>query len=636
MEYYLSEDGKGFFHQPEHKGVPSRSSTATCITALVHAGLWTANTKWGETTNAIATKLLEEPWKSSELQKDNPFTVSFIAEGILDLQDAMPYADSAKHTEIVKTKAIPLLQESIAQGAINIEPYPRSAYLTQLVYRVLDRQNAIDATVKNKVHDWSRSEINKQISLITAKSRVADPLNLGYALVLATSSAQDDQATPEEKQIFSHALDLFFHTQRDDGSWPYSRPLFHYPKVGNAYCFEYELLTQMLMCKSLRTELLAYIPQIAKAAYLLKATSFDLDSKKPNTVVAWPSGHHPQLKGPESWSTACVYDFANGLSQLVAEAIRRELFAELSTIYTPPRPSKVKPEEFAPPTEFLDADLTLPNGKVLSLRSTIAERFVVPIAKEAHLVEKGKRLSKTTPMSAILFGPPGTSKTQLAKFIADYLGWPQLSVDPSYLVQDGLDRLQAKANHLFDMLTVSEQVVVLLDEFDEMGRDRSRSDELLSRFITTSMLPKLASINNQRKIVFLLATNYVGSFDAAFSRGGRFDMRIQIMVPNLTSKLARWPKLKSSLEKLTESRQQCEAIVGDLTYLECEQLIPRLLDALTAEEVHKIIEDAAKGSTLNQINDINGTLKDTLAEVLSWKDSCKKETDQVRIPSAPL
>lgn len=74
-------------------------------------------------------------------------------------------------------------------------------------------------------------------------------------------------------------------------------------------------------------------------------------------------------------------------------------------------------------------------------------------------------------MSAILFGPPGTSKTQLAKHISTFLGWPLLSVDPSYLVQDGLDNLYARANHLFSMFAMVEEIVVFLDEFDEMGRD---------------------------------------------------------------------------------------------------------------------------------------------------------------------
>jgi hypothetical protein len=136
-----------------------------------------------------------------------------------------------------------------------------------------------------------------------------------------------------------------------------------------------------------------------------------------------------------------------------------------------------------------------------------------------------------------------------------YLGWPVLSVDPSYLVEEGLDRIQALASRLFRMLTMTEQVVVLLDEFDEMGRDRARADELLSRFITTAMLPKLASINDQRKIVFLLATNYISGFANGFEAGAdgpswketsiseRKRTRIDLSnVPEAISQLVRTPR----------------------------------------------------------------------------------------------
>src|SRR5262249_40909569 len=136
-------------------------------------------------------------------------------------------------------------------------------------------------------------------------------------------------------------------------------------------------------------------------------------------------------------------------------------------------------------------------------------------------------MSDETPMSAILFGPPGTSKTELAKIISKYLNWPLLPVDPSYLGQEGTDKAQAMANRLFGMLAIAEQIVVLLDEFDELGRSRTRNEDLLSRFITTTMLPKLSAINKERRIIFLLATNFIGSFDAAFRRGGRFDMLLQ-------------------------------------------------------------------------------------------------------------
>src|SRR5206468_690557 len=127
-------------------------------------------------------------------------------------------------------------------------------------------------------------------------------------------------------------------SQNEDGSWPLSRPLFHYKEVGNAHCFEYEFLVQLLNCEQLWDELLNYILHLERASLLLNKTAFDLDPSRPGTVMGWASGHHPQLEGPESWSTASVYQFAHTLDRLVAEGVRRALFDEVKATYTPPAP----------------------------------------------------------------------------------------------------------------------------------------------------------------------------------------------------------------------------------------------------------------------------------------------------------
>jgi hypothetical protein len=151
---------------------------------------------------------------------------------------------------------------------------------------------------------------------------------------------------------------------------------------------------------------------------------------------------------------------------------------------------------------------------------------------------------------------------------------------------------------------MTEEVVVLLDEFDEMGRNRDDNDNILSRFITTSMLPKLAAINDERKIVVLLATNYVSRFDSAFSRGGRFDMVIQVMPPTAASKLSApiWaPTLSEAFDKIApKKRAEAEKHLGELTFLETSQLVKRL--KTFADDPFDEVAAAFKDCTLNKEN----------------------------------
>jgi ATPase family associated with various cellular activities (AAA) len=634
MNHYASEDGKGFWHQPSNRQAASLSSTATCISSLFRAGLWKHNErKWGATQD-VAKRLLQKPWKSAVGLKDNnPFGLSFIVEGILDLIEVEKYDGCEEDRGIVLNEIVPILigevrdaKEPLAvSGSVCIPPYPPSAYLTQLAFRVLKRC-CTDETEDYKdvvrgVRAWARSEIHRQVALISTRSRIADPLQLAYAIILAFSASEDEQTSPEEKALTRGALKIFFDNQQPDGTWPPSQPLFHYPDVGNAQCFDYELLTQLLSCEQLQDELLQqFLPQLQLVAFQLRHASFDLGITKVGPAVGWASGHHPQIAGPESWSTACVYHFVHALDRLVAEGIRRALFAELRTVYTAPVRITKKPD-FAP--YFLDANVK-PGDDVLSLRDTLRDKFVLPIDHEKTVVANGGSLAQTTPMSAILFGPPGTSKTQLAKHISNYLGWPLLSVDPSYLVQDGLENLYARANRLFSMFAMVEQIVVFLDEFDEMGRDRTQSQDLLSRLITTSMLPKLAAINDERKIVFLLATNHVSNFDAAFSRGGRFDMVLQVMPPTTDAKLGfpEWASvLKRALAEFKGKKAAAEVneCLEDLTYLETQQLVFVL--GRQPEDVFEVFKKARASGTLMRKNGEQ-----------TWKETCEKDRAQIRLP----
>jgi hypothetical protein len=303
----------------------------------------------------------------------------------------------------------------------------------------------------------------------------------------------------------------------------------------------------------------------------------------------------------------------------------------------------------------LDADLDAPDAEAGSLIQTLATRFVFPLAREAATVASGGAFKKQTAMSGILFGPPGTSKTNLAEIIADFLNWPLLLVDPSYLVQEGLDRVQAMANRLFSLLSMAEQVVVLLDEFDEMGRDRTANSDILSRFITTAMLPKLAAINKQKKIVFLLATNYVSGFDAAFARSGRFDMRLQVMQPNYASKEAKWPELGGLVSAAGADVTTSKSRIGELTFLETQNLV-RLWNANTNQDAGALIQREWTNSTLRkpfeasqEVGAAEGPAKLGLVQSgdekqqqeeyqgapRNWAESCKADRKHMLIPAKP-
>ena len=578
MAHFHMEGGPGFAHQanrPAEKGF-SKSSTATCVSFLVATGTWNAKSKGEEAQQLIDIVTAENyEWASAGLQADNPFTVAFLVEMLADLK-AAGGALTEEQAAVVEDK-VDGLRGALTEGGVRITGYPRTAFLTQKVLHALARwEGQLAEPTKEKVVGWGWNQLHQESVLIEVHTPDADVFELAYAILTVLATQPMSDMTPRQREVLQHALDQFLDSQLREGTWPRSRPLFLYPKLGYAYCYDFELLVQMLGEKQLHPWLLERLPKLADAAYGLDRTRYDLDGR----AVGWASGHLAGAPKPESWVTASALHYCHLLSGLAAEGIRRNIFD-----YTRQAAGYVEPDEKRESDYwkgFLDADIDVAEGEGRSLKETLEAGFIKPIRTHQELVLQGRRLPKDVYVSAILYGPPGTAKTELASRIANGLGWPLLSLDPSHLTRSGLDRLHAETDRLFGMLAAAERLVVLFDEFDELVRERElAASEALSRFLTTAMLPKLKALADRRRIVYLLATNHLENFDPAVQRPGRFDAILPVMPPRADEKLSfeQWAPIAELLDQAgmtPENDTEVWRKFGDFTFHEFEQLARRV------------------------------------------------------------
>ncbi|MFL6389688.1 MAG: AAA family ATPase [Terriglobales bacterium] len=609
----------GFKHLEQSKHV-SIASSATCVLSLVASGKWSEHSTEAKTESL--TKFLLRQNTSADLEEDNPFTIGWILDAVTALESYIDLDGADRLRARRKEKILQSHIRNAKEGGISIDPYPASAYLTQLVVRVLHRREKLSRTLRARVTEWAWSELSRQLALVQSKSKTADAFAVSYLLMLVASVTPTSEISPEQASIQRVALKTFFECQGKDGTWPLSRPLFHYPKVGSAYCYEYEMLTQLLQQEELHTLLLEYLPELNAAAEAAWNAVYWVQGN----IRTWTSGHHPQKGGPESWATASVYHFYHAIDRLAARAVRRELFDYLELPLPTTGLREKKSTDFA--KDFLDSNLMIKiNGKFRqrSLKKFLWRMFVKPLWEESAGIAEGRIFSRNTPRSAIFFGPPGTSKTELSQKIADFLGWPLLAIDPSHLLRKGMEAIQAEANTIFRMLEQTERVVVLFDEFDELVRERASSDaEPFSRLLTTAMLPKLTRLHKQGTLIFIIATNNIGEFDLAIRRQGRFDHVVQVMPPTYDSKVKKrnWGVSKIDIRlrlrelgvKMTGNIQK---MISDLTYLECDSFASDLAAATDKDSAKSILEGYWNDCTLRTpISKSNQT---------TWEKRCEEE-----------
>jgi hypothetical protein len=395
---------------------------------------------------------------------------------------------------------------------------------------------------------WSRRTLGYQVALHAADSSILDSDQLAWSLATLLKFEIPFPRDLGEQDLLREALKQLFRTQLSIGTWRHYRSLFHYRKAGNAYCYIYETFAILLQIaldnhaerQLVRDILRPYVRNLTSLWQYAVSTRIALRTGADDepSAIGWCSGHRLNQTEPESWATASVFAFAQAFRRLLGVWTRESARKGLNV---------VKPRFEDPVDEVIEKrGDTWVHDEQPGVTERLCTMFINPIRMHGGgdaLEPDTEPIQAHQARSAILFGPPGTSKTTLCRAVAESIGWDYIELHASHFVADGLQNVQKKADDIFRRLTEIDRAVVLFDEIDELVRERVDEHDAFGRFLTTSMLPKLAELWNQRKIVYFVATNHIRYFDTAITRSQRFDALILVSPPSYLSKISRLKKL---------------------------------------------------------------------------------------------
>lgn len=160
------------------------------------------------------------------------------------------------------------------------------------------------------------------------------------------------------------------------------------------------------------------------------------------------------------------------------------------------------------------------------------------------------RMGINPPRGVLMFGPPGCSKTMIAKALATESRVNFLSVKGPELFSMWVGESERAVRELFRKARLVAPAIIFFDEIDALGGERSRatgSGSSVNERVLAQMLTEIDGINSLNNVTIVAATNRPDLIDKALMRPGRLDRIVYVKLPDA---IARKEILEIKLSKM--------------------------------------------------------------------------------------
>ena len=146
------------------------------------------------------------------------------------------------------------------------------------------------------------------------------------------------------------------------------------------------------------------------------------------------------------------------------------------------------------------------------------------------------------PRGILLHGLPGTGKTLLAKAVASRGGLNFLAVRGPELLSKYVGESERAIRQVFRKARQARPCVIFFDELDAIAQSRSGSgsDSGVGERVLAQILVEMDGIDASEGVLVMAATNRLDMLDAALVRPGRFDLILEIPMPDASAREAIW------------------------------------------------------------------------------------------------
>merc|ERR1711998_417078 len=148
-----------------------------------------------------------------------------------------------------------------------------------------------------------------------------------------------------------------------------------------------------------------------------------------------------------------------------------------------------------------------------------------------------KTLGVKPPRGVLLYGPPGSGKTLIARAVANETGAFFFLINGPEIMSKMAGESEGNLRKAFEEAEKNAPAIIFIDEIDSIAPKRDKTNGEVERRIVSQMLTLMDGLKGRASVVVIGATNRPNSIDAALRRFGRFDREIDIGCPDENGRL---------------------------------------------------------------------------------------------------
>ena len=143
-----------------------------------------------------------------------------------------------------------------------------------------------------------------------------------------------------------------------------------------------------------------------------------------------------------------------------------------------------------------------------------------------------KNIGIKPPRGVLMYGPPGSGKTLIARAVANETGCFFFLINGPEIMSKMAGESEGNLRKAFEEAEKNAPAIIFIDEVDSIAPKRDKAQGEVEKRLVAQLLTLMDGLKSRAQVIVMAATNRPNTIDPALRRFGRFDREIDIGVPD--------------------------------------------------------------------------------------------------------